>query len=193
MTLTDGLIGLLLVALVLRQLRGRPLTVRSLVLPAAVVAWAATDYLPSVPTGGNDLALVAVTVITGAALGIGTARLTRLHHAPDGTLIAKATAAAAVLWVGGIASRFLFGLFVQHGGAGAIDTFDQAHHLTGFDAWAAALILMSIAEVASRSLTLLVRSRLTPLPRAAPSDGMTPVIRGHEPTLASTTTVTRSW
>ena len=160
MTVTDVLIGLLLIALVLRQVRGRPLTVRSLVLPATVVAWAATDYLHAVPTGGNDLALVAVTVITGVALGIGTAHLTRLHHAPDGTLMATATPAAAVLWIGGIASRFAFGLLVQHGGANAIATFDQARHLTGFDAWAAALILMSIAEVASRSLTLMVRSRL---------------------------------
>jgi hypothetical protein len=169
MTITDCLTGLLLAAIVLRQMRGRPLTVRSLVLPAAVVAWAAIEYLHSVPTGGNDVALVAVTVAAGVALGIATARLTRLHHAPDGTLIATATLAAAALWIGGIASRFLFGLVVQHGGAGAIDSFDQAHHLTGFDAWAAALILMSIAEVATRSLSLMIRSRRTPPPHTAPT------------------------
>ena len=66
MTFTDYLIDISLIAIVFLQVRGRRLTLRSLLLPVAISAWAAASYLHGIPTAGNDLVLV----VLGAGLGI---------------------------------------------------------------------------------------------------------------------------
>lgn len=100
---SDVLITVLLAGLVLRQLRGRPLTPRTLVLPVVIVAVAAKEYV-SVPSTGPDVALTAVCALIGLTLGLATAALTRVRI-DAGVVTATATATAAGLWVAGLSAR----------------------------------------------------------------------------------------
>ena len=70
MTTTDYLIDSTLVLLVLFQIKERPLTNRQLVRPLVVLGIAVATYLHGIPTQGNDLVLVGVLAVTGAAIGI---------------------------------------------------------------------------------------------------------------------------
>src|SRR5579875_3532181 len=159
MTFTDYLLNGALVLLVVRQLRGRRLTPVMLLLPLAIVTWAATHYLHGVPTAGNDVVLVGVGASIGLALGVGSGLLTRIVPAADGVPVATATIAAAALWVVGVGARMGFALYAQHGGGAAIARFSAAHSITSIQAWVAALVLMALAEVVSRTLILGYRSR----------------------------------
>jgi hypothetical protein len=158
MSIEDYVLNLLLVALVFRQIRGKKLTAFGLLWPVALVAAAGFAYLRSIPTGGNDLALVVVCGLTGAVLGCLCGRLTRIHRLPDGTQLAKATGAAALLWVVGVGARMAFAMYAENGGAAEVGRFSTEHHITGAAAWTAALILMSLAEVVGRSGLLAARS-----------------------------------
>jgi hypothetical protein len=157
MTLTDYLIDLALIGIVFLQLRGRQLTVRSLLLPVALVAWAASSYLHSIPTAGNDLILIAACAATGIALGSAAGLLTRVTTAGNGVPFAKAGVAAAVLWVLGVGFRFAFQMYASHGGAGSIGSFSTHNHITA-QAWVAALVLMAIGEALARTAVLAVRA-----------------------------------
>lgn len=158
MTIFDYLLNIGLISLVVLQMRGRALDRRGLVLPLVLVGWAASKYLHGIPTAGNDLVMVVGGTLLGATLGIASAFLTRVTVRPDGVPFAKATGWAGVLWVVGIGSRMGFSLYAQHGGQAAIGRFSVAHHITPAG-WVTALVLMSFAEVISRTLLLWVRSR----------------------------------
>jgi len=158
MTIFDYILNLVLVALVVLQMRGRRLDRRGLVLPLALVAWAASHYLHGIPTVGNDGLLVTAGVLAGLGLGSASAVLTRLELDRDGVAVARATLAAAALWVVGIGGRMGFSLFMAHGGGPAVVRFSQAHQLTGAG-WVTAMVLMAFVEVVSRTLLLWVRSR----------------------------------
>jgi hypothetical protein len=158
MTTFDYLLNIALVALVVLQMRGRRLDRRGLLLPLVLVGWAASHYLRSIPTTGNDGRLVATGVLLGITFGAASAAFTRLKLDRDGVPVARATLAAASLWVVGIGSRMGFSLFMQHGGAPTVIRFSQAHHLTGAG-WVAAMVLMAFVEVISRTLILWGRSR----------------------------------
>src|SRR5438045_9408066 len=69
MTFTDYLINALFVLVVLRQARERKLDARSLVVPMVLVFFVARVYVHSIPTAGDDLALVAALACFGLALG----------------------------------------------------------------------------------------------------------------------------
>lgn len=159
MTLFDYLLNIGLIALVLIQVRGRRLDRRALVLPLALVGWAATQYLHGVPTAGNDLIFVVVLAVAGIGLGTSSAFLTTLEPGTDGVPIARAGFLAAALWVFGIGSRMAFSLYAQHGGGRAIAHFSVSHHLTP-QGWVTGLVLMAFAEVVSRTVVLWTRSRL---------------------------------
>jgi hypothetical protein len=171
MSIADYLLNSVLVLLVIRQIRGRRLTTRQLVLPLVIVAWAASHYLRGVPTAGNDLLLVMAGVSVGLLFGIGSGFATRLVNSEDGVPIATATGLAAALWVLGIGARMGFALYAQNGGADAIARFSAAHGITGGEAWVAALVLMSLVEVVSRTIVLGVRSGVI---RQLVSPGPTP-------------------
>ncbi|MGW1272098.1 hypothetical protein [Streptomyces sp. NPDC002491] len=150
MSFTDWVIDLALIGLVVVQLRGRPLTVRSLLLPVVLVSWAGATYLRDIPTGGNDLLLIVPAALVGLALGTGAGTLTKVHRGAGGAIIARATIAAAVLWVLGMGCRLAFQLFATHGGGEALGRFSASHRIS-VDAWAPALILMAFAEVLART------------------------------------------
>jgi hypothetical protein len=139
-------------------MRGRRLTVRNLVLPLILVVYAATHYLRSIPTAGNDLLLVVAGSAVGLTLGALCAWYTSLHVTEDGGVIAKAGWAAAALWIVGVGSRLAFQLYASHGGGAAIARFSEQHALTVPTAWTAALVLMAIAEVVGRTGVLALRA-----------------------------------
>jgi hypothetical protein len=158
MTTSDYLLNIALIGLVVLQVRGRRLNPVTLLLPLAVVSWAAVSYLHSFPTAGNDLVLELGAAIVGLALGVGCALTTRVIRIADGSTIVKAGVVAATLWIVGVGSRLAFEIAVTHGGTGAIGRFSAAHDITSAQAWVTALILMSIAEVGSRTAGLYIRS-----------------------------------
>ena len=159
MSVSDYILDLSLIAIVFVQIRGRRLTVRSLILPVGIVAYVADQYLKTVPTGGNDLALVVACAAAGVTLGTLTGLFTRVTVSPGGPPLAQAGLAAAALWVLGVGSRFAFQVYASHGGGIHIYRFDQAHHLTT-DAWVAALILMALGEALARTAVLAARAFL---------------------------------
>jgi len=161
MSLEGHLIDVLLVAVVVRQLRGRRLTAVGLLWPIPLVVWAGAKYLHDVPTQGHDVALVAAGAAVGLTLGISCAALTTVRRRPGGAVIAKATGPAAVLWVLGTGSRLAFGVYATHGGAPAIARFSVDHQITGSSTWAATLLLMALSEVLVRAATLGVRAHRT--------------------------------
>lgn len=156
MSITDYLINGFLVALILLQVRGRRITVRTLLLPLVVVAVVAASYLHGIPTVGNDLYLELGGAFVGLALGAGCGLATAVLHREDGSPIAKAGLLAALLWVAGVGARMGFALYATHGGEHAIGDFSATHHLTA-EAWVAALILMALVEVSSRTAVLAFR------------------------------------
>ncbi len=160
MTIVDYIVSTALVLLVVPQIRGDRLTLANALRPVVLVALAAAYYLRGVPTQGNDALLDVLLTALGLTLGTGCALTTRLTVGDDGTPFAKAGAAAAVLWVLGMAGRFTFVYYASHSGAHAVATFSFKHHITGTEAWTTALILMALAEVTSRLVTIRIRARM---------------------------------
>lgn len=157
MTIFDYALNIGLIALVVLQMRGRRLDRRGVVLPLALVGWAASQYLHGIPTVGNDGLLVSAGVMAGLLLGSASAAVTTLEVGHDGVVVARATFAAAALWVVGVGARMGFSLFMQHGGAPTVVRFSQVHRLTGAG-WVTAMVLMALVEVVSRTLILVARS-----------------------------------
>jgi hypothetical protein len=158
MTLTDYAMDIALIGLVFLQIRDRRLTIRSLVLPVALVGIAANTYLHGIPTAGNDLVLVVGGAAAGAVLGTLAGVFTSVRQGADGHPVAKAGAVAAGLWVLGVGTRFAFQLYTSHGGEGTISRFSAAHSITSAEAWVAALILMALSEVLARTFVLGLRA-----------------------------------
>jgi hypothetical protein len=159
MTTTDYLIAAVLILLVVPQIRGTRLSVRNLVLPVVAVGAAAAYYLKSVPTQGHDVLLYVVCVAAGALLGVGCGLTTHFIKDREGYLVAKAGVVAAVLWVAGMAARTGFEYSATHSGAQAIASFSRSNSITSAEAWTAALLLMALAQVLVRLVTIRVRAR----------------------------------
>ncbi len=155
-----------------RQIRERRLDLQSLVLPVVLVAGAAAYYLRSVPAGGHDIALDLTLAATGVALGTLCALTTHLRRGGDGIALARAGWLAAALWIAGIDARMGFAFFSGHGAGPAIAGFSISHHITGANAWVAALVMMALAEVTARLVVLRLRARK--LPAAAGLAARTP-------------------
>ncbi len=76
----DWVIDLALIGRVVVQLRGRPLTVRALLLPVVLVSWVGATYLRDIPTAGNDLLLIVSAALVGLALGTAAGALAKVHR-----------------------------------------------------------------------------------------------------------------
>jgi hypothetical protein len=158
MNWTDWVISIGLIVLVLRQIRGKQLTPLSLLWPVALVVWAGFEYLGALPGYRSDWTFALCLAFVGLALGLGCGFLTRVHH--DGEkVIAKATPAAAALWIVGMASRLVFGIVALNGGAEAIGRLSVQLNLHSENTWPTALILMALCEVVSRTVVLLSQYR----------------------------------
>lgn len=154
MTLTDYILDIALIAIVLLQVRGRRLTIKSLLIPLAIVAYVAHSYLHGIPTAGNDLVLVVGATLVGTALGALCGVFTRVTPDAEGVPVAKAGAVAAILWVLGVGLRFAFQLYATHGGGDEIMRLSASYHITSSETWVAALLLMAIGEAVARTAVL---------------------------------------
>jgi hypothetical protein len=161
MTITDYIINIGLIALVILQIRGSRNDLKTALRPVILVAAAAVYYLRGIPTAGNDVLLDVVLAGIGLVLGVACGATTRVWRANDGFTYAKAGVIAGAFWVIGIGSRLAFEEFWSHGGTKAIANFSIAHHITSQDAWVAGLVMMALAEVLSRLVTIRVRAART--------------------------------
>jgi hypothetical protein len=159
MTFTDYLLDTVLVLLVVRQIRESRLDLRATLLPIGIAVAIGGSYLRGIPTAGNDLTLVALLTSVGVGLGLLSALTTRVRYDGGRYPLVKAGWVAAGAWVAGMGSRFAFLVWATHGGAADLGRFSQAHHITTGDAWTAALVLMALAEVLTRTLVLVARGR----------------------------------
>lgn len=158
MTTTEYLLNAALILVVVRQLRGKRLIGSAIYVPLGICAYVGYLYLHSIPTSGNDLMLVVIGAAAGLTLGTLCGLTTLVYPDRDGIPFARATGAAAVLWVLGVGSRIAFTLYAQHGGRGVVEHFSIAHALSQ-DAWVAGFVLMAILEAVSRTAVLVVRAR----------------------------------
>ena len=154
----------------LRQVRGKSLTWFQLAWPAALVIWAAITYVRGFPASGASLSLVIGSALTGTLLGLLAGAFTRIYPRDDGTVIARATAAAVAAWILGTIGRLVFGLYAEHGGGPAIASFSRAHGIA-IGAWAAALVLMALCEVLGRTIVLASRATATGRARSGTQPG----------------------
>jgi hypothetical protein len=77
--------------------------------------------------------------------------------------LARAGWLAAGLWIAGVGARLVFAWAAEHGAGPSIGRFSVAHHITGADAWVAALVIMALADVLTRTLVFRLRAaRLAP-------------------------------
>ena len=157
MTITDYLLNIGLVGLVVLQLRGHRITRARMLLPVVATAYVALQFLHTIPTAGNDVALEAALAAVGAGLGLAAGIATSVTRQGAGAF-AKAGAVAAALWVLGIGARMGFSLWVGHGGFHSVAQFSAVHHITSGQAWVAGFILMAVLEVGIRTGVLWVKA-----------------------------------
>ena len=166
--ITTYLISASLILLVIRQIREHPLDARSVATPVLAVGAAVVMFVHSVPAGGSDIALEAAGVAAGAAMGAIGGLATRLRLGADGRPLGRAGWLAAGMWVGGVGARLVFAVAAGNGAGPAIARFSIAHHITGSAAWAAALVMMALADVLTRLVVIYLRGhRLAAAPAAA--------------------------
>jgi hypothetical protein len=153
------LINALLILLVVRQVREHQLDLRALAVPVLAVAAAAVMFLHAVPTGGSDIALDLLCTSAGAAMGAIGGLATRLRPGAGGRPLGRAGVLAASMWIAGVGARIAFYFAATHGAGPAIARFSLAHHITGPAAWTAALVMMALADVTTRLVTVYLRGR----------------------------------
>ncbi len=158
MSLSDYILDSVLVLLVLRQIRVARFDRKAMLLPLVIVGVVAHSYLNTIPTAGNDLVLIAALTGLGVLLGTLSGVTTRVWSDGGKYALVQAGPAAAGLWVLGMGSRFAFIFYYTHFGSSAVTNFSIAHDITGSTAWTAALVLMALGEVLSRTGLLYVRS-----------------------------------
>ena len=164
MALTDYLINAIFLLVVLRQARERRLDARSFIAPMALVAFVATHYVHTIPTGGSDLALVCALTLVGLTLGVVCGYVTHVRVDAQGTRFARVGPVAALLLLAGISARLVFVSALEHGAGPAIRDFSIVHHISAA-AWPLALVSMALCEVTARLVVVQVRGqRLAPRP-----------------------------
>ena len=148
------LINAVLILLVVRQIREHQLDARALAVPVLAVAAAAVMFLHAVPSGGSDIALDLLCALAGAAMGAIGGLATRLRPGASGRPLGRAGVLAASMWIAGVGARMVFYFAATHGAGPAIAAFSIAHHITGPAAWTAALVMMALADVTARLVTV---------------------------------------
>jgi hypothetical protein len=162
MNSTDYLINAVMVLVVLQLMRWNPINLRNLLRPVVIVLGVGIYFLHSIPTAGNDLALDAIGVILGGALGVACGGLTFLRRGADGVTMARVGIAAASVWIVGMGARMLFAYSSDHFAQHAITRFSIDNKITGAAAWTVAFVLMALATVIGRLAVVRVRAhRLT--------------------------------
>jgi hypothetical protein len=156
MTFTDYLINSIFILVVLRQVRERRLDARSFIAPMALVVFVATHYVHTIPTGAEDLDLVAALTAAGVTLGLLCGFTTQVRATEDGTRFARVGWIAGGFLVAGISARMVFVFALQHGAGHAIRAFSITHHIDAA-AWPLALVSMALCEVTVRLVVVQLR------------------------------------
>ena len=100
MHFSDWMVSLLLVLLVVRQVRGRRLSVAGLLWPVALVGWAGYEYLGDVPRHRSDWVFVVMLAAVGLALGIGCGLLTSVYAGEESSWLEPAARQQPCGWPG---------------------------------------------------------------------------------------------
>jgi hypothetical protein len=152
MTTGELLLNIGVLAFVLASGLGtRALTRRRFRLPIVLVVIVGFIFLRSVPTAGNDVAFDVILGLVGVAFGaLASCLMAVSRDRADGSLVTKAAAGYAALWIAVIGGRILFAYGSDHWFAAQIATFSREHAITGSSAWTAAFVIMAIAMVAAR-------------------------------------------
>ncbi|HEY5223644.1 MAG TPA: hypothetical protein VIJ18_11440 [Microbacteriaceae bacterium] len=158
MNLLDYVIDALLILLVVLQLRPTRFGARAILLPLILAAAVGAFYLRAIPTQGNDLALIVVLTLIGAALGLASGLATRVWRDDQRGVLVQAGLPAAALWILGMGARAVFQIWADGSGGDAIARFSMANEISGAATWVAALVLMALAQVVARVGTLLLRA-----------------------------------
>jgi hypothetical protein len=147
---SNYIVDILLIALVLRQLRVRPLSTRMMILPIILVAWAFFTYFKTFSLNTSDLLLIAVFTVVGVALGVASGLTTKVWRSSE-HILCQATAVAAITWIAGMGFRLFFQIWANSKGGGHwITRFSLTHHISSAQAWVTALLLMALGEVLAR-------------------------------------------
>jgi hypothetical protein len=158
MSTTQWILSMALLAWALaRNLGTREVTRGTFVLPLVIVGVASSYFLLPLPTGGNDLSLVAGFAMAGAGFGLAASAATRLQ-AQGGRLLATTGFGFAALWLVMIGGRIAFAEWANGPGARAVGSFSRDHAITGADAWTAAFVIMALGMVLTRTIALAIRS-----------------------------------
>jgi hypothetical protein len=158
-TWTDWAISIGLIILVLRQIRGKPVTLTGLFWPVGLVVWAGFEYLGDFPGYASDWIFAACLSTVGLLLGLGCGVLTQVYPS-EGKVMAKATIPAAALWIFGMSGRLAFGVAALNGWTEPIIWVSEKLDLHSEGTWPTALITMSLCEVSSRTAVLLAKYRM---------------------------------
>lgn len=164
MTTGELLLNLGVLAFVLGSGLGtRALTRRRFRLPIALVLTVGFIFLRTVPTAGNDVGLEATLGFLGIAFGALAGCLMAVRRDPEGgSLVTKAAAGYAAVWIAVIGGRILFAYGSDHWFAGEIATFSREHAVSGTNAWTAAFVIMAIAMVVARLVVTGFKASLIP-------------------------------
>jgi len=159
MTTTDYLIDSALVLMVLLMVKERQMTTRFLIRPLIILGVAVASYFQNIPTGGNDLELIALIGLVGAAIGVASGFTAIMRRREDGVVTTRTGWSSALLWILGMGSRFAFAVWISHGGVASVASFSAAHSITTSAAWTDALLAMAIGQVVGRVAVQAVRWR----------------------------------
>jgi hypothetical protein len=158
MSFSDYLLDAVLVLLVFRQVREARFDTKSVLLPLGIIGWVVDSYLHTVPTDGNNLLVVIGLTLVGATFGSLSALTTRVRTDGGRFALVKAGWVAAGLWVLSMGGRFTFAVWASHGGGPSLYRFSTAHGLD-ITVWTAAIVLMALGEVVTRTGILFYRTR----------------------------------
>jgi hypothetical protein len=154
LSVENYVVDILLIALVLRQLRARPLTTRVVILPLVLVAWAFISYFHTFSANAHDVELIAVFTAAGIALGLASGFTTKVWESGQ-KLLFQAGVIAAVTWIAGMGFRLGFQIWANtKSGEASIGRFSISHHINSSEAWVCALLLMALGEVLARLAVL---------------------------------------
>jgi hypothetical protein len=174
MTTTQWLLNVgLLIFILATNLGTRPVTPRRLIIPLVMAAASGLLFLTNVPVLGNDLTLDIIGAGTGVLLGAVAGLLMHLQRTPDGSVVSKAGAAYALLWIAVVGGRVTFAESATGWARVPIRDFSISNQITGTDAWTAAFIIMALAMVVARVATTAIRQALirhtSPVPVPVPA------------------------
>lgn len=154
MSPTDYAIGIAALALILWNMRRKELTDRSLLRPLLIAGGIAATFLHAVPTTGADGVLVVLGLATGVACGVVSGLATKVEQDGSGRIVAAGSPLSVAVTAGAFLGRMAFAFAATHGAGPAIARFSSDVGIHSEQAWVASLVLMAVADLATRALVL---------------------------------------